>query len=156
MKKFFIRVYFIFVFIVWCFVVYLLVEYIYLRISFENIYREIREYQDIPYLNRKLSLLELEYKKVSDLERENRIPGIVLSKIVGIFNKYGVKVNYILRESYEESGEIYKASVRGEFKKVFISFGEIEGLFLPVRFSKIYMSGDSENVNMVFYFDLME
>ncbi|MFN4244568.1 MAG: hypothetical protein ACK4F9_00265 [Brevinematia bacterium] len=156
MKRVVIGVYTIFALVVSAVIGYLVIEYIYLKISFENIFKEIREYQDVPYISRKLSLLETEYKRIVDFEKENKTPGLVLSKVVAVFNKNGVKIDYIVKESQEDFGEIYKASVNGGFREVFLSLGEIESMFLPIRIIKIYMSGGSDNVNMVFYFDMME
>lgn len=138
------------------FVVYMVGEYLYLRWNFEIIDREVKEYEDIPYLNRKLSMLENEFNRIKSLEKEISTPALVLGKVVNIFSKNDVKISSIVREVSEDNRGIYKASVRGDFKDVFKSLSEIESLFLPINLNKIYMQGYSENVNMVLYFEIME
>lgn len=156
MRKIFVLSYFLLVFIGFCFVIYKIGEYTYLKVNFEKVDKEVKEYQDIPYLNRRLSMLEGEYKRVKDIEREIRTPALVLGRIVNSFSRHNVKVNYIVKEVSEDIGEIYKTSVKGNFKDVFFSLIEIENIFAPIRFSRIYMSGTSENVNMVIYFSIVE
>ncbi|MEN2998565.1 MAG: hypothetical protein ABDH28_05975 [Brevinematia bacterium] len=137
-------------------ITYLIGEYLYLRITFEAIDREVKNYQDIPYMNRKLSVLENEYNRIRSLEEETKSPGLILSRILSVFSKYNVRVNYVIKESSEDLGEIYKASVGGNFRNIFLSLGEIENLLLPMKFSKILISGESENVNMVLHFTIVE
>lgn len=156
MRSVLIKVYACAVLILFGVVGYMVGEYIYLKLSFEEIDKEIREYQNMPYLSRRLSVLQNEYLRIRDFEEEIRAPALVIGRILNVFDKYGVKVEYVRREYSEDLGEVYKASVRGDFRDVFFSLGEIEGLFLPIRFTRVYMSGDAENVSMVVHFSVVE
>ncbi|MCX8028460.1 MAG: hypothetical protein N2712_00495 [Brevinematales bacterium] len=155
MKKIALRIYTIVISMIFILVTYFIVEYVYLKINFEKVDKEVKEYQDIPYLNKRLYYLEGEYMKLKSLKEETKNQGLVVGKILKIFSKYNVTIKSITREDYDE-GTVYKASVTGNFRDVFLSFGEIENSFLPISFTKIYMSGDSENVNMVINFTITE
>lgn len=156
MRRYFIWSYAFLSFLGLLVVMYMVGEYLYLRWNFEVIDREVKEYEDIPYLSRKLSMLESEVNRIKTLEKEISTPALVLGRIVNIFFKNDVKVSYITREVSEDNRGGYKASVKGNFNDVFRSLGEIESLFLPITLSKIYMQGSSENVNMVLHFEIME
>lgn len=156
MRKYIIWGYTILSFLVVLLVVYGIGNYLYLRWNFEVIDREVKEYEDIPYLNRKLSMLENEYNRIKYLEREVSTPALVLGKIVNIFSKNDVRVMSINMEVDEDNRGVYKSSVKGSFSSIFKSLGEIESLFLPITLNKIYMYGYSENINMVLYFEIME
>lgn len=155
MKRIFLRIWGLLTLGTFLVVAYLISEYIYLKVNFEKIDSEVREYQDMPYLNRRLASVESEYMRLKEIESETRTPALALGNILKIFSRYNVEIGAITREQYEE-GEVYKASVSGNFRNVFLSLGEIENSFIPISISRIYMTGDSENVNMVINFMITE
>ncbi|MCS7299884.1 MAG: hypothetical protein RMJ37_08035 [Spirochaetia bacterium] len=155
MRRIILRVWGVLTLVAFLVVAYLVGEYIYLKVNFEKVDSEVREYQDIPYLNRRLASVESEYIRLKEIESETRTPALVLGNILRIFSKYDVDINSINREQYEE-GEVYKTSVSGKFRNIFLSLGEIESSFIPISISRIYITGDSENVSMVMSFVIAE
>lgn len=155
MRRIVLRVWGVLTLVAFLVVAYLIGEYIYLKVNFERVDREVREYQDIPYLTRRLASVESEYIRLKEIEAETRTPALVLGNILRILSKYDVDIDSINREQYEES-EVYKTSVSGKFKNVFLALGEIESSFIPITISRIYITGDSENVSMVMSFMITE
>lgn len=155
MRRIVLRVWGVLTLVAFLVVAYLISEYIYLKVNFERVDREVREYQDIPYLTRRLASVESEYIRLKEIEAETRTPALVLGNILRILSKNDVDIDSINREQYEES-EVYKTSVSGKFKNVFLALGEIESSFIPITISRIYITGDSENVSMVMSFMITE
>lgn len=143
MRSWIIRIYGIVVIIIFIIVLFFIGRYIYLKISFERIEKELKEYESIPYLARRVDFLENEYKGINQLIDETKTPALVLGKIMNIFNKYNVKVDFLTRENYEE-GEVYKMKVHGSFKEVMLSLGEVENSLLPIKFTRVEMYGKNE------------
>ncbi|MGB9621932.1 MAG: hypothetical protein ACPL4C_05825 [Brevinematia bacterium] len=145
MRSWIIRAYGVVIFVLFLVVVFFIGRYVYLKLTFEKIEREIREYENIPYLSRKVDFLESEYIRINNLIREMQTPALVIGKIMNIFEKYNVKVDYVSRENYEE-GEVYKVKINGNFRDVLLALGEVENSFLPIKFTRVEMYGRGDIV----------